>query len=127
LETIVSSQALLQQARVEIPEASSGLDALVQAYEAGDPRTILLIESAAQTLGRSVTHLVSLLNINHVVLAGNLSRFGEGLISPLQACVQTGVLPALAQNTEIGLATLGDDIVILGAASLILKKELGLF
>jgi predicted NBD/HSP70 family sugar kinase len=127
LETMVSSRVLLQQAQAEIPEASGSLDALFQAYEAGNPQVISLVESAAQTLGRSVTHLVSALNINRVLVAGSLSTFGGGLIEPLLTCVQTGVLPALAQNTKVGLATLGDEIVILGAASLILKKELGLF
>ncbi len=127
LETLVSSRALVQRAQAEIPGVGDSFEALVLAFETGNPQVISLVESAALILGRSIIHLISGLNINHILLAGSLSRFGEGLIRPVQACVQTGVLPALAQNTQVGLATLGDDIVILGAASLILKKELGLF
>jgi hypothetical protein len=40
--------------------------------------------------------------------------------------LQQGILPALANATEIKISTLGGDIVILGAASLLLNRELGL-
>jgi hypothetical protein len=48
-------------------------------------------------------------------------------VEPSRQQVRVGTLPELAQQTEVGLASLGNDIVILGAASLILKSELGLF
>jgi predicted NBD/HSP70 family sugar kinase len=78
-------------------------------------------------LGQAVIHLVSALNLNRIMIAGILTCCGEGLLASIQKQVQNGVLPALAQQTEVGLATLGDDIVILGSASLVLKHELGLF
>jgi len=67
-----------------------------------------------------------LLNINHILLAGSLSVLSESLLPVLRQRVQNGVLPALAEHTKIELAPLGDEIVILGAASLVLKNELGL-
>ena len=127
LETIIGSPAILQQAQTENQERFNHLDELVQAYEMGDIKVVELIHSTGEILGQSLVHLVSILNINQIALAGSLSRFGNGILQPLQTNVKQGVLPALAQNTEIYLSKLGEDIVILGAASLILKRELGLF
>jgi predicted NBD/HSP70 family sugar kinase len=127
LETLVSSTALLQKAHLIAPGEFPDLIRFTQAYQAGDPRAVSLLEEAGNTLGRAIIHLVSALNLNRIVIAGNLTCCGEGLLASIQRQVQNGVLPALAQQTEIGLATLGDDIVILGAASLVLKHELGLF
>ena len=127
LETIVSNRALLQQGRVIVSDEITDLESLLQAYQTGNSQVIALIENAGHVLGSVVAHLVSTLNINRVLIAGNLSRFGDGLIVPIRQRVQIGVLPTLAQKTEVGLATLGNEIVILGGASLILKNELGLF
>ena len=127
LETIVSNRALVDQGRLMAPETITDFASLLLAYQAGNPQVISLIESTAQVLGRTIIHLVSALNINRILIAGNLTHFGNGLMEPIRQQIQKGVLPVLAQQTEIAAATLGDDIVILGAASLILKYELGLF
>lgn len=127
LETIVSNRALMDQGRMVAPDLVADFPSLVQAYHAGNAQVTSIVDNAALTLGRSIIHLISALNINHILIAGNLSRFGNGLLDPIRQQVQKGVLPALSQETEVSIATLGDDIVILGAASLILKNELGLF
>jgi glucokinase-like ROK family protein len=140
LETVVGSRALLESSRklaVDNPDSilnrlSTSLDGinletLSQALQEGDSQVASLIEQAGRTLGRAITHLVGILNINRILIAGSLSRFGEVLVEPIRQQVRVGTLPELAQQTEVGLASLGNDIVILGAASLILKSELGLF
>jgi hypothetical protein len=66
------------------------------------------------------------LNINRVVIAGSLARFGERLTRTIQNHVEQGALRALAGETRIEVSPLGRDIVILGAASLILSNEIGL-
>lgn len=127
LETLVSNHALVDQGHLIAPDMIIDFSSLLLAYQKGNAQVISLVEKAADTLGRSITHLVSALNINRILIAGNLSRFGRGLIDPICRQVQKGVLPVLSQQTEVAAATLGEDIVILGAASLILKNELGLF
>ena len=127
LETVVSNRALMDQGRSMAPETIIDFASLLLAYQAGNPQVVSLIEITAQVLGRTITHLVSTLNINRILIAGNLTHFDIGLMNPIRQQIQKGVLPVLAQQTEIAAATLGDDIVILGAASLILKNELGLF
>jgi predicted NBD/HSP70 family sugar kinase len=126
LETVASTRALLHLARGLDP-AIVDFETFLQEVRNGNSRLLPLVDDAAQALGETVKHLVSALNINQILIAGSLSRLGETLLVPLRRSLQGGVLPALAQHTDIDLATLGDEIVILGAASLVLKQELGLF
>jgi len=139
LETVVSSRALLRQARemarqdpdFMLNRLAAGpewftTETLLQAYEAGDPRVVEMVAQAGRCLATAVAYLTSTLNINYVVIAGSLSRFGEGLVGPVREQVQKGTLAALARQTEITISSLAGDIVILGAASLLLSNELGL-
>lgn len=139
LETVISSRALIQKAR-EIarhqPECilnkivSSPNDitteVLFQAYQAGDPAIRDLVAQAGDYLGLALTHLSSALNVNHIVIAGSMARFGEGILQPVRQRIHGGILPELAMKTTIRTSSLQNDIVILGAASLVLSKELGL-
>jgi predicted NBD/HSP70 family sugar kinase len=92
----------------------------------GDLQAAALIEEAAIALGSAVANLVGALDINQVRIAGSLNLFGDALISPIQQRVRDDVLEALALQNQVRRATLGEDIVILGAAAMILKNELGL-
>jgi glucokinase-like ROK family protein len=122
LETIASTRALIQHAVAPVDT----FEDLLKAYHAGNPKVIALVEYAAQALSETVKHLVSILNIQQIRLAGNLSHFGNVILETIRRNLQSGVLPALADRTQVNWAALGDDIVILGAASLVLKNELGL-
>ena len=122
LETVASTRALIQHS----PAPINDFEDLLRAYQAGNPKVIALVEAAIKALSETAKHLASILNIRHIRLAGNLNRFGDKVLDPLQNSLQSGVLPALAGGTLIEPSTLGDDIVILGAASLVLKNELGL-
>ncbi len=139
LETLASTRALVQRAQtvwddpgaaalrrlVRSPERIS-TGALVQAMEAGDTAIQPLVAEAADYLGEVISHLVAGLNIHHIVIAGSMARFGEALIRPIQEHVNTHSLRALAQNTHVEASQLGQDIVILGAAALLLSQELRL-
>ncbi len=140
LETILSDRALIKQSRRILSDHPNSvlnqlvsqpseitIETLTAAHRAGDPGITTLVDEAAHKLGGVVAHLAGALNINCVLIAGSLSRFGEGLLEPVRQNVQDGTLPGLACQTDVKLASLGDDIVILGAASLILKNELGLY
>jgi N-acetylglucosamine repressor len=101
-------------------------DVLLQACEEGDPTIHALIEEAGYYLGRSVVHMVGALNIHHIFIAGSMSRFGSCLADPIRQQVSRGALPVLAQETQIEISALGTDVVLLGAAALILSRELGI-
>jgi predicted NBD/HSP70 family sugar kinase len=138
LETKVSSRALVTRAQlnyendpksivhrlVSTPEEiNTGI--LLQAYNEGDHHIESLISTAGQTIGKALAYAVSTLNINTIVISGSLSRFGDGIRHPIEVSIQNSTLPAIARKTRVVLSELGEDIVILGAASMLLNYELG--
>ena len=139
LETFVSSRALLRQARqaaeadprsaLHVYAASPGdlnIDVLFRAFQDGDPLACRLIEDAGARLGTSIANMAASLGIQRVVLAGSLARFGAGLAEPVRRALAARWLPALTTEMEVEMSALGDDIVILGTAALLLSHELGI-
>ncbi len=138
LETLVSSRAIVRQARAAALQDPHALlnqlasspeqidnDLVFQAFEAGDKTVQNIIDKAGYTLGEAASHLVGALNINQIVIGGSMARYGERLTQAMRRRIEWSVLPALAQETKVSISSLGKDIVILGAASLLLSHELG--
>lgn len=138
LETMVSSQALAKRAWSvtqndpdsiihtlisSSDEINTGV--LLQAYREGDNSIKSLITETGEIVGKALAHTVATLNINTVVVAGSLSRFGDGIRKPIEESIRKAILPAIAQRTKVVLSNLGEEIVILGAASQLLNYELG--
>ncbi len=139
LETLVSSRAIVRKAQaIARSNPQCGLrrfitsvdeittDVVLEAYENGDTEMKALIAEAGAYLGEAVAYLVSALNVHRIIISGSMARFGEGLIEPIRQQVQQRVLPALASETRIEASRLGNDAVLLGAAALILSRELGI-
>jgi N-acetylglucosamine repressor len=138
LETVASSRAIVQQAqRIAQEKPDSALahlaepgeintDVVLQAFEAGDETVQGLVHEAGLYLGLAVANLVGVLNVRHILIAGSAARFGEALLRPIRETVPSSSLPILAGETNVEIASLGQDIVILGASALLLSSELGL-
>lgn len=139
LETIVSSRAIIRKAQtIARSRPASPLNQLVadpaqitteivqQALAAGDESLIALVEDAGGYLGMALANLVSVLNVQKILVAGTVAQFGETLLAPARSTMQARCLAALGADTQIELASLGTDIVILGAAALVLSNELGI-
>jgi len=139
LETVTSSQAIVRSARaiakndlhsklyrlVASPEEIN-IDIVSQAFEAGDDAIRTLITEVGRYLGFAAAILVGILNVNRIVIAGRVARFGQALLGPIKQEIKRRSLPGLADETVVEITTLGPDIVILGAAALLLNHELGL-
>ena len=139
LETVTSSRAIVKRAQaiakkdphstlyrfVATPEEIN-TDIVLQAFEAGDEALQPVIAEAGHYLGVAVANLVGALNVQRVVIAGSVARFGQALLEPTVQEVRRRSLAALANETRIEITSLGPDIVILGAAALLLTYELGL-
>jgi N-acetylglucosamine repressor len=97
---------------------------VLRAVEGGDEALRPIIAEAGRYLGVAVAQLVGAYNIQHIVLAGSVARFGQLLLEPIIAEVQQRSLPALADQTTVAISQLGSNIVILGAAALLLAQEL---
>jgi glucokinase-like ROK family protein len=138
LETVASSRAVIEGSKAIInaqPDSilaqladevvELNLDLVLEAFSAGDTAVHALIANVGQYLGTAVANLASILNIQQIIIGGQVSRFGEPLLDSIRHEVNQQVLGRIAENTHIELNSLGSDMVILGAAAMVLSRELG--
>lgn len=139
LETLTSTRAILKSAKVIFQQDKNSLlhnftknsdeidmETIFKAFEAGDKEIHKLISIVGHYLGIVIANLVGSLNIQNIVIAGVLSRFGSALIKPMEEEIKRRSLKALASVTRITVSKLGSEIVILGAGALLLANQLGL-
>jgi N-acetylglucosamine repressor len=140
LETVASTKAIVQQAR-QVARNNPGspihrfaknpteidTGVVLQALQAGDERLRAIITRAGEYLGLAIANLVVILNVQHIVIAGSLARFGAAILEPVQRTMKECSMSTLADSTEVHISSLGQDIVIKGAAALLLANELQLF
>ncbi|HRQ41426.1 MAG TPA: ROK family transcriptional regulator [Chloroflexota bacterium] len=125
LETVASIRGILQQVAAQTGQPSPTWEEVVQAAQAGDGRIHSILHQAGAHMGTAVAHLIGILNIQQIVIAGQLSRAGEPFLAGIHTTVNQRVLPAMAAGTHISYTTLGDDVVLMGASALVLKQQLG--
>jgi len=139
LETIASSRAIVRRARAiaksdphsllhqfAADSDAITLDAVLQAFEAGDEPVRQVIREVGQSLGSAAANLVGVLAVQHILIGGSVARFGQFLVEAIRESMIRHSLPSLARNTQVGIASLGSDVVLLGASALVLSYELGL-
>jgi N-acetylglucosamine repressor len=139
LETVTSSQAIVRRAQ-DIAKNNSrsalhqfyakpeeiDIDVVSKGLMDGDEELHKIVDEAGRYLGMAVANLVSILNIQYIVIAGSAASFGQALLDPIRREVNRRSLTALADETNIQITSLGPDIVTLGAAALLMAHELGL-
>ncbi len=139
LETVASNRAILKRAQVIYKDDPDSIlrqytaspakvnpEMILKAYLAGDQGIHHILQDASNHLGGAIANLVSALNIHHIQIAGDGPYLVPEFIDNIRHQVRLRSLKALAQETHIEAARLGGDIVILGAAALILQNELGI-
>ena len=75
---------------------------------------------AGKILGSQVANLADLFDPKLIIISGEGIRWGDKFFSAMQEAFETGVMPGLAEGTEIRVNSWGDDIWALGAASLVI-------
>ena len=138
LETLSSTRAVVQRARELAPHAPDSVltrsarsepidfDELVRAFADGDDLAREVLLDSARHLGRSIGGLIGTLSIRHVVLVWEMTRFGEPWLTAVRREAHRSALAILADATSIEIGRPGDDLVVLGAAALLMTRELGL-
>jgi len=139
LETRISSRRIRKMA-IDIAHSQNGsllaarlkahntitLEDIMEAYQEGDHQVAGIVQSVGKDLAQALSFLVGILNIQAIVIAGSVSNFGEGLVQAINGHLPQSVLTSLAQDTTVTVSSLGEDIVMLGAAALILQSQLGI-
>ena len=105
-------------------EAFVTVPLLRAALEAGeDPERV--VAAAGQNLGLALAGPVSVLDIQHVVVADTGLPLQDGLCRTAMSSLRTRTLASLGQSVAVRPSDLGDDVVLLGANVLVLSQELG--
>jgi predicted NBD/HSP70 family sugar kinase len=106
--------------------AQLDFERVVRAFHAGDPIIEQVIDEVGRYLGIAAAQLVSILNIERIVITGPVARFGRPLRDVIERELLRRALPALAQTTEIVVVEEQPDTILLGISALLLNHELGL-
>jgi predicted NBD/HSP70 family sugar kinase len=137
LETVCSSRAVVKRAQSiarDTPESllnrfsktpeELDIDAVLRAFEAGDVALQSLVADVGHCLGVAIANLVGVLSVPFVLIAGSIGAFGEPLLNVINQEVQNRSLARMVSQTRVELASLGPDIVLLGAAALLVHYDL---
>jgi N-acetylglucosamine repressor len=137
LETVASTQAVIQHAQRLISQNAKSsltnaqenisLETIEQAFRLGDPLARQIVLEAGRYLGMAISSLTGTLNIHRVVLAGDMTCFGDPWLDAIQKTMRQTTLAGLAEETHIEISCLGPNRIILGASALILKNYSLLF
>ena len=129
LETVASVQALVKKASSlarENPRSFLGqwdgpvdLNAIHQAYLAADPSVQQIVNQSAQYMGMAISALVGSVNIQRIVLLGDMTCFGEPWLDIIRETVAHTSLPRLANETRVEIGQLGRDSILLGASAVL--------
>lgn len=138
LETRISSRAIrkyVSQQATDNPDSAllqfNDVETITtqdifESYLSGNPTVVDYIYEAGCLLGTALSFVTSTLNINKIVIAGSISVFGDGITCPALEKLQAATLPAISEQIEITASILGEEIVILGAAAMVLHHEMGI-
>lgn len=139
LETVASGSAAVREAQALVRGGLNGpaatpLIGLVQSSEInlasvldlackGQPECVAIVERMADSLGRGLAAMVSLLNPAVVVLTGPIIRGGDYVLGLLRSAIERYSMIARADSMpEVVISPLGEDAEIIGAACLALER-----
>lgn len=120
LESYISDGALINIARKSVSADVRDLDDLVGRAEAGNSAAIAVLETAGALLGREIANLVNVLDPKLVVISGEGVKVGVIFFAAMRSALHIHVMPGLAEDTEIRVASCGDDVWARGAASVVI-------
>jgi predicted NBD/HSP70 family sugar kinase len=83
------------------------------------------LASVGTVLGQVLAPVVGALNLHEVVIAGPPELLAGELREALDATIRERVMAASAADLVVRMSALGDDVVLVGAAVLVLSGELG--
>ncbi|MGC9521432.1 MAG: ROK family transcriptional regulator [Anaerolineae bacterium] len=137
LETVASAQSIVSRVQELVRQAAAvgnggdgekiTFETVCEMHAKHDPLVKEVIEDAARGLGVAASNLVGILGSCHIRLAGRVTCLGESFLEMIRTEIAQRSLTALAENTDVAFTNLGEDIVILGAAALLLTRELGVY
>lgn len=116
LETLVAAPRI-----VELLERSHGplsVPGMLELAGAGDAGARRALQDAGRIVGQATAALCNALNLDCVVVGGDLLPAGELLLEPMRDAVRRFAIPAAAQSVRVLGGVLGPRAEVLGALAL---------
>ncbi|MGZ8437465.1 MAG: ROK family protein [Candidatus Limnocylindrales bacterium] len=139
LETVASAPAILRAAEaagVVVAPTGAGagggargelsLNELAAAAKAGDETALGVVRAAGRALGTAIANLIGILDVREIVVHGSVTALGEPWLSAIRDEATRRSLGPLSRETRLIDGGPGDDLTLLGAAAMLLTRELGL-
>lgn len=126
LETVASTRAILAHAREALNLKDVTLASLTDLVNQQNKTAQAIVAQAGDHLGHAIAYLVGCFNIRQVIVSGAISVFGDSFLQIVHEAMSQSVLSTMASETEISYSQLGNDIVLLGCAAMVLQQELGI-
>ncbi|MPM22862.1 N-acetylglucosamine repressor [bioreactor metagenome] len=122
LESFVSDRAILAAAKHIGLTDVNDLETLSNLALNGDEKAIEVLESAGKLFGRELANLVNIMDPRLILISGEGVVVGETFFSAMRGTFRINIMPGLAEDTEIRVATWGDDVWARGAASVVIGE-----
>jgi predicted NBD/HSP70 family sugar kinase len=120
LETIASVRAVVKKLKM------NSLSGVMASFMDGNTAAIEVIQNAGRCLGMSLANLSSTLNIQKIVLTGDMTRFGDVWLNAVSGSMQTGALSRITEETKLEIGKLDNRACILGASAFLLLDDYSL-
>jgi predicted NBD/HSP70 family sugar kinase len=91
----------------------------------GDEERARYLDQAGHHLGLALATLVGALDLSEIVLSGPMDLLDDRFRIAALETIRHRTFPAVGQHVNARFSSLGDDGVLLGAAALVLRRELG--
>jgi predicted NBD/HSP70 family sugar kinase len=118
LETVASTDAVLDLLRPTLGELS--VRDLVDLIAGGDVGARRVVTDAGREIGRVLAGLCNVLSPEAVIVGGDLSVAGDGLVNGISESLERHALPSVVAALEVKAGVLGDRAEMLGALALVI-------
>jgi N-acetylglucosamine repressor len=121
-------KAIAEGSRSEVLEMAGGDPAqikgwmVLEAARNGDKTCAALVEQAVTYLGLGLANLVNLFNPSVLIIDQRLNLAGDAILEDILRVVQRQALRRATRHLAIRFGNLGNEAVVLGAASIVLEK-----
>ncbi len=92
---------------------------------ATDKQRAAILTATGRRLGAALAPVVGTLNLRELVLSGPADLLDGPLIEACESTIRSHTMPVVSDGLRVRISTLGQDVVLVGAAGLVLSGELG--
>ncbi len=120
LETVASAEAIARAA------GAATVQEVATRAAAGDETALAATRAAGRAVGAAIANVTGTLDVRHITVIGTAVALGEPWFAAIRDEVARRSLGPLGRETRIIDGGTGEDATLLGAAALLLTRELGL-